>query len=423
LYAACGSINYVYALFIQVKKLFLLNTIILSVLLIGCNKNHSDYYPQWHNPKSQYNPTLNSSNAFDAYAIASSTAEARVTRHLNRVNFTPGIQKRILDQLSEPLQAIHLAYNHTCQFTVDSQAAFMAPRFQKGWRMLGLTLVWSMEQAIRSSDTDKLIRDFLVATKFGFDIAKGSASDVSLGLSIVDHARVTLLPCMHVFSPKQLHQLSSELTKILNEHVKIDSALYNEQDRMMAGVQFVQDCYKKRDFDLLVSKLGPSILPAIKHVKQKILKKDGEIRIRYFEGFAQEGKNEITRLINDSKKPAKARVEPIALERKQRPWHRFAKHFFSTAPMILTLYDRAIAKTRLIALESLLQEQIHTNKKTPTDLSELPVELITDPYSGQLFVYRSEGTDYKIYSIGENLRDDGGQSDERGLNPDLMLEK
>jgi hypothetical protein len=61
------------------------------------------------------------------------------------------------------------------------------------------------------------------------------------------------------------------------------------------------------------------------------------------------------------------------------------------------------------------------NNKT---LSQLPQPLPQDPFSGKDFVYRRTGGDYSLYSIGQNLKDDGGKvpekSEDRTKSGDLV---
>jgi hypothetical protein len=42
-----------------------------------------------------------------------------------------------------------------------------------------------------------------------------------------------------------------------------------------------------------------------------------------------------------------------------------------------------------------------------------------DPFSGQPFHYRREGNDFVLYSVAENLEDDGGKHNEHGSTNDL----
>ena len=46
--------------------------------------------------------------------------------------------------------------------------------------------------------------------------------------------------------------------------------------------------------------------------------------------------------------------------------------------------------------------------------SKLGWKLQTDPFSGKDFVYRRQGKGFLLYSIGENLKDDGGLDPRRG---------
>ena len=52
---------------------------------------------------------------------------------------------------------------------------------------------------------------------------------------------------------------------------------------------------------------------------------------------------------------------------------------------------------------------------TPGILKELPL----DPFTGKSFIYRREGKGFVVYSVGEDLKDDGGV-EERALKPDIV---
>ncbi|MEQ1935408.1 MAG: hypothetical protein ABL962_16235, partial [Fimbriimonadaceae bacterium] len=60
-------------------------------------------------------------------------------------------------------------------------------------------------------------------------------------------------------------------------------------------------------------------------------------------------------------------------------------------------------------------------QKLPRDISKFG-DCSVDPYTGQLFAYRCDGSEFKIYSAGLNGIDDGGRTDESATNPDLCLE-
>jgi hypothetical protein len=53
------------------------------------------------------------------------------------------------------------------------------------------------------------------------------------------------------------------------------------------------------------------------------------------------------------------------------------------------------------------------NNRYPAGLSELTPSylnaVLTDPFDGQPLRYRNQGTGYVLYSIGPDLKDDGGK--------------
>ena len=78
---------------------------------------------------------------------------------------------------------------------------------------------------------------------------------------------------------------------------------------------------------------------------------------------------------------------------------------------------------RLLIAEAWVLGQVKSTGAAPKDLSRLPQELTTDPYSGAPFPYAADGADYHLYSVGADLKDDGGDTDETYSQPDLKLEK
>ena len=82
-----------------------------------------------------------------------------------------------------------------------------------------------------------------------------------------------------------------------------------------------------------------------------------------------------------------------------------------------------LARTRLLAIEAEVLHQIKAAGRAPASLAALPTALTVDPFTGLPFVYRANGAVYSVYSVGDDQRDDGGETDEGFLRPDLTLEK
>ena len=397
--------------------------LLILITIFGCSKKNPPSYPTWFTQKSPYVSRPGSHNAFDDYTLAASDAEKLGHKYLNRTLFTPGMKKHLINTLQEPLNQIEQAKNKKSDFQFRALPPFQAAPYQKGWQLLGKTLCWKIELLVFNDELDDAISLFLSTSKFGFDLTEGAAIDLSLGLTIVNTARLAIIPGVHKMSKEQLSQLAGGIITILKNRPSIEKTLLHEQEQMMAAVQVVQDAIQKKDFSELRKQLGSSVNRGIKFINKKLLKKSYEKKIAYLNGFANEGKSDTNKLIIQLKLPTIKREKIEKSPKAYRPWKRFAMHFFSSAQTILPMNDRTVAKTRLLALQALLQKEIKEHDQAPDNLDKFPGEVTLDPYSGQQFVYQAGDLDFKIYSIGEDLRDDGGQTDETGTGPDLLLER
>ena len=93
----------------------------------------------------------------------------------------------------------------------------------------------------------------------------------------------------------------------------------------------------------------------------------------------------------------------------------------------LLMRDAAIAHLALAQAALGLQAYRATNGSYPASLDDLKAKLNwplrTDPFSGEDLVYRREGNSFLLYSIGENLKDDGGKAiegDRYGDSSDIV---
>lgn len=405
----------------RLHSAYLAGVALAGLLAGGCAKPNPTPYPTWFTPPPAYVPATTSDNAFDGYARAAIQTERLLPDDLNRVGFTPGQQKRVLERIGEPMKTLEAASKLPC--TVPDRAFLpgVAPTYQRGWRLLGRALAWRIERDLVEQKVEDAIHHFLVATKFGFDLTGGEATDAALGLQIADEARGALAPSLPTLTPVDLTRIIVGVTEILKARPRLEVALRNERGNMQAAVQFVQDSYQANDFAALRDLLGPDAREPIRFLED-LRERDGKNRADFFEGFGKEIDEEIELLVERAKLPAAARG-PIPLPPAEgRPWKRLARHFFRSARPLIDLDDRAVARTRLLVLSAQIMRTIKETGTAPKSLASLPQDLIVDPYSGRPFRYTAVGAETKLYSIGADLRDDGGETDELGLTPDLVLE-
>lgn len=392
-----------------------------SIALVGCGRKPEPTFPSWATPPAAYTPQPSSGNAFDGYIFAAQSAESSAGKYLTRVSFFP-------DQKTAAAAAIKDAFDKTlaatalpCRFSFTATPPFTEIPNHRGWRLIGRVLDWKAEDAYKAGDFDTGNRLVIAGSKFGFDLTGGGAMDASLGLSIVDDLRRTAVQYLAQMPPEKQLALSDGMRGALARQAPIETTIGNESQNIMLGVQAVQDDFTADHLDHLQDELGPTVKEAVDYLRELQDQKLAD-RAAYFEGFGNEAKATIQAFEDAGKLPVIKRpteIKPVYA--KTRPWKRFAPHFFGTLGPLLDLHDATTARTRLFILTASLRSQ-HERATLPP-LSAFPAELRTDPYSGNDFVYRTDGPEFDLYSIGANRKDDGGDTDTAFSAPDLTLEE
>ncbi|NLF29726.1 MAG: hypothetical protein GX591_02425 [Planctomycetes bacterium] len=89
------------------------------------------------------------------------------------------------------------------------------------------------------------------------------------------------------------------------------------------------------------------------------------------------------------------------------------------------LLEKNVASHQLTLLALALEIGRAEQGRYPTRLESLVgryVEAVpVDPFSGRALIYRREGEGYVVYSIGPNLRDDGGRTSDDGEDCDDIV--
>lgn len=374
----------------------------------------------WASPPPAYTPQAGSDNAFDAYALAANEVEGKAGDLLDRVSFTPGQKRKVMDLCAGAVRDVSAASRKRCEFRFTARKPFTGAPYQRGWRLIGRSLRWKAEEAAANGDYDGAIDTALVATRFGFDLTGGGATDASLGFAIADDARIALISSLDRMGAGQLGKLQAGLAEALARKPSVAGVIENERMSSRLAVQAIQDAYANQSLGEIEKQLGPGVKEAVQYLRDQDLEKARG----YFEGFAAEAETSTDALIRLAKlSVAEREKEPKPKLAGERPWRRFSRHFLATARPLLEIDDRTTARTRLLALESALSKTRKLKQPFPRDLSKFPESLTKDPYSGGLLRFVSDGMEFRVYSVGENLRDDGGDTDDAWLAPDLTLER
>lgn len=387
-----------------------------ALTAIGCGGKPAPAYPDYAPAVSPV--AISRDNGFSLYVQAADDAEARGHALATRTSFTAQDKQALYEATEGAIKLLDKGSAMTVTFVFTPRKPFAAPPpHQVGWRRIGQSLDRHIEDSCQAGQYDAAIGYVLLATKFGFDLAGGGSLDASLGLTIVNNARKAFVEYIPQLSAPQLERLSTGLQDSLRSKPEFSRMVANEKLNMMEAVEYVQTAYRQDNYDALIKDLQSDIRDAVKYLRQEVKPKDEKERPKYFEGFAHEADAEAKWETEMSVLPAKKRNMAKGPDLPgDRPWKRFAKHFFQSGRVILQTNDATIARTRLFALQAELTRAIKIDQKAPTSLTGFSPDLIQDPYNGGTFIYRAQGMNFRIYSVGDNFLDDGGHSG------DLLLE-
>lgn len=395
---------------------------VFLLVAAGCRHSADVPFPDWLSTVRTAQASSNT-GAFEQIAAAALEAEKLAGKDLKRVYFTPQKRTDLIERLSGPMARVSQACRGRIEMPSRAAKPFEALPYQAGWRAIGRAMVWRIERAAALDKTGEAVDWTLAATRFGLALTSGSASDAELGYATIDDARKTLAPAFGKLHASELRKLGTGVEAALGNRPLPDGLIQNERGSMLAAVQKTQDAYRERRLGELLTQLGKDIDPAIDYL-DKLRTEDPKERAQYFEDFATEAELWVAHYDQALRRNARQRLNsPGPALKQDRPWRRFARHFFRSIEPLLAVRDECLARTRLLGLNALLLAECKANGAAPGSLTGLSKELTIDPYSGKTLMYRPDGAYFLLYSIGADFKDDGGETNQDGTAPDLRLEE
>ena len=112
----------------------------------------------------------------------------------------------------------------------------------------------------------------------------------------------------------------------------------------------------------------------------------------------------LSAIVREAGKPAWLRHEP------QLPTWPLAHAVAPVYTWALQKWEITDARSRILLATLAVRAYMGRRARLPSSLSEagVPPELTVDPFSGKPLIYKPAGRDYLIYSVGPDLKDDGG---------------
>jgi len=393
---------------------------IISLAAAGCHREEPAFLPTWSAAQPIYVPRSGSSNGFDSLVLASQDVQRSVSpQYIDRVWFTPGKRDEATRQANSAVAKVATAVQRPIDFEFSPRGPFDPSPNDRGWRMIGRALVWRIQSECANANYDAAVADEVTATKLGFSLTGGDAMDASLGFVTADDARKALADSVRTMGASQLNHLAQGLEEALNTRPPLSKTFDHEKENMLRSVQYVQDSFLRNDFSDLKKQLGADVRDTVSYLTD-LREKSTSKQAAFFEGFADEANKRAEWLSAVSELPLSEREHDPGLSfAKDRPWRTLAKNFFSAGEPLLSMRDETIARTRLLIIESRILAMVKSGQSAPRDLSGFDKDLTTDPYTGQEFVYHSAGTEFTVYSVGDDLKDDGGDDPSKDLTLEL----
>jgi hypothetical protein len=364
-------------------------------------------------------PAVSRGNAFDAYIKGADLVEASQSPLLKRTFFYAK-QRRDLVQLCNP--AIRLAMNagNSASFPYAPHGPFAAMPHGQGWRLMGLAFSISIDELIEAKDYANAVSRAIEGTRFGLNLCGGGAMEADLGLQIVDDCRRAILKNFELIPADQLRRLGQGVKAAWLSKPAVLEMIEHEGQQMESCLTAIESAAQSKsfsEFDRRLGKGGTDVSQYLQTANQGDLQK-------FLDGLRDEMRERISRarqlavltVADRNKKEFKAFS-------KSRPWRRYAWHYFLTLDPLLPIWDASMARTSMLVLACELEARRRERRDPPASLSEFSPELTRDPFTGQTFIYRANEANYVVYSVGEDLIDNGGPSRGAYTRPDLGLER
>jgi len=395
--------------------------IALPLAFAGCRNAPPRPYPDFAPEPPAISLSAASGNAFDAYALAAIEAELAAPTYLKATQFTDYQKGRILLHLAGPLRTVRQARSKPCDFRFVPRSPLERPLYQRGWRLIGLALAWRIAAKAEAEKYDEAVDDVLTATELGFGLTGGGTLDASLGLWIADQARAALGPRLKRLGASQLVTLRDGLGRALQSKPLLEVTFEHDRLQMLHNIDELQRAYRSQDLKSILGLIDVDASDAKRELEA--LDPNGENRVKFFQGMADEATDETEWLKSKVRIPAsKRKMDEAPTYPKRRPWRPLARHFLRAGRPLFALNDATLARTRLMLLEAEIIRQTKMVGRAPRQLPQAQPGWIQDPFTGRPFAYSSAGREYLVYSVGENFTDEGGETDPTFTSPDLTLE-
>jgi hypothetical protein len=294
-----------------------------------------------------------------------------------------------------------------------------------GWGEIGRVIAVKSQEAVEAKNYDEAVKLTVLGTRFAFLVSSGDASDALVGLLLADSIRREIAPTLRAMSPKQLGALAEGIEGDLKLLASPAESADHERLAMLSSIEELQTAYQKNQLDTVEGELGQLSVEPLDELKSYAGHRETK-RVTFMQSLDDAANVEASWLATAiALPPSKRDPDPLSLVKltSKKPWNAVSRLLFMAGSPMMSVRDRTLARTNLLVLTCRIVEGVKGGGAVPKDLSGFSSDINHDPYTGGPMLYTPKGDrDFLIYSTGEDGIDNGGETDDAGLRPDLFLE-
>lgn len=387
----------------------------MLIAICGCGKPTPPHFAD----RLKAYPTPPTNAAFDRLMQAADMIEKSCAQYLGKSELTVTEKRRAIAAAEPAIEHIRTALTPIPEYVYVPVGPLQPSKHRRGWAFLGSVLMWKAHDQISSDNVDAACETVALAIRFGTAISGGDAFDMNLGFTIVSDSAGELWDRLFAASPSALRGLYSQILVALKSGPEIAHSLRSESTNMLAVVNAYQDAFQKNELAQFSEALGQQYRPAFEYL-DKLRSESPAEQVEYFDSFA--GRAElISNQVSKATSQATHLWEEQQFEKPDAPWWRLADVYFSQAAKMPGWYLKNQSLLRILGVRAALTARLRSGQALPSTIARLPAIIRTDVYSGKDLMYHSQGSDFKLYSVGPDRRDDGGEGGPTGVSPDLVF--
>jgi hypothetical protein len=389
--------------------------VVFAVLLSGCGAPPRAEWPIFE-PEAA---AVSEPGTLDELREMAERLEKRILNELERTTFFPVHRRRLMQALTPERDALTRMLARPPTGQEMAREPFSPVPGGAGLRGMGHALRWPIEDAVAERNVDRALDAFERSLRYGVRLLPADAVGGSLGWLQIDESRRAILPALRYMSANQLRRLSTITKAALAEIPPFSETVRRESANVRRAGRRIGEWLKDNNLKPLQENLGVDGLALTDYLN--LSAPTPPERATYLAKFAAEMEAVLAHETEFSDRPALEAAATRPRFDDRRPWRRLHKHFLTTFELARVQRETSIARLRLLILAAELERRDRMRLPHPKSTAEFSAEAATDPFTGERFPFRYDGR-LTPYSVGANLRDDGGDTNVNGTRPDLILD-